>query len=192
MKGTRDLDILKISASSGIKLMRYALGFALLAALVTTWVISTIIESACDYIPSRLNERKDKLILLKRRRVELERLSAIALICTMSVPSFSQAQPLTPPADSTSGTALALSPSTTSIWQGGIGEGFNPSAQSISLSIGAGYGERILGSRENHDLALSSIAYGHMLGGVKGKGHWYKGNWEWRGELFSGAQFSPT
>ena len=67
MKGTRDLDILKISTSSGMKLMRYALGFALIAALVTTWVISTIIESACNYIPSRLNERKDKLILLKRR-----------------------------------------------------------------------------------------------------------------------------
>ena len=92
MKRSRDLDILKISASSGMKLMRHALGFALLAALVLTWVISTIIESACDYIPSRLKERKDKLILLKRRQVELERLSAIALICTMSVLNFSQAR----------------------------------------------------------------------------------------------------
>jgi lipid A 3-O-deacylase len=133
-----------------------------------------------------------QIIDLRGRQVELEKLFAIALMCTMSVLNVSQAQSLTPPADSTSGTALASSPSITSIWQGGIGEGFNPSAQSISLSIGAGYGERILGSRENHDLALSSIDYGHMLGGVKGKGHWYKGNWEWRGELFSGAQFSPT
>jgi hypothetical protein len=30
-----------------------------------------------------------------------------------------------------------------------------------------------------------------MWGGVKGKDHWYRGNWEVRGELFGGAQFSP-
>ena len=30
-----------------------------------------------------------------------------------------------------------------------------------------------------------------MLGPVKGNGHWYRGNWELRGELFGGAQFSP-
>ena len=31
-----------------------------------------------------------------------------------------------------------------------------------------------------------------MLGGVVGDDHWYRGNWELRGELFSGAQFSPS
>ena len=30
-----------------------------------------------------------------------------------------------------------------------------------------------------------------MLGRVMGEGHWYRGNWELRGELFTGAQFSP-
>jgi len=108
------------------------------------------------------------------------------------LPNVSQAQVVPSPTDSPSATVLSLHSSTASIWQGGIGEGFNPSTQSLTLSVGAGYGERILGSRQNHDLALTSVAYGRMLGGVKGEGHWYKGNWERRGELFSGAQFSPT
>jgi opacity protein-like surface antigen len=30
-----------------------------------------------------------------------------------------------------------------------------------------------------------------MLGRVWGEGHWYRGNAELRGELFTGAQFSP-
>jgi hypothetical protein len=31
-----------------------------------------------------------------------------------------------------------------------------------------------------------------MLGSVRSEGHWYRGNWEWRGELFTGAEFSPA
>jgi lipid A 3-O-deacylase len=31
-----------------------------------------------------------------------------------------------------------------------------------------------------------------MLGPGEGEGYWYRGNWEIRGELFSGGQFSPT
>jgi hypothetical protein len=49
----------------------------------------------------------------------------------------------------------------------------------------------ILGGRECHDLALAGISYGYMLGAVQGVDHWYRGNWEFRGELFSGGQFSP-
>ena len=52
-------------------------------------------------------------------------------------------------------------------------------------------GFKAFGGKESHDLALASISYGYMLGSVKGEGHWYRGNWELRGELFSGAQFSP-
>ncbi len=42
-----------------------------------------------------------------------------------------------------------------------------------------------------HDLALVSLSYGHILGLIRGEGHWYRGNWELRGELFTGAEFSP-
>ena len=79
-----------------------------------------------------------------------------------------------------------------SIWQNGIGSGFKPGTESISFESGGGYGLKDFGSKQRHDLALASLSYGHMLGTVKGEGHWYRGNWELRGELFSGGQFSPT
>ena len=63
----------------------------------------------------------------------------------------------------------------------GVGEGFCTDAQSISLEAGAVNGFAILGGHQRHDLALASIAYGHMLGPVRGEDHWYRGNWEWRG-----------
>jgi hypothetical protein len=102
------------------------------------------------------------------------------------------AQAQTAPTDSAPHAVPTLKPSDTNIWQNGVGEGFKHGTQSISFNAGAGYGLKILGSKERHDLALQSISYGYMLGPVKGEDHWYRGNWEFRGELFSGAQFSPT
>ena len=113
-------------------------------------------------------------------------------ITTLILLSAAQAQAQTAPTDSASDAVLALQPSNTNIWENGIGEGFEPGTQSISFDAGAGYGVKILGGKESHDLALESLSYGYMLDSVKGEGHWYRGNWELRGELFSGAQFSPT
>jgi len=79
-----------------------------------------------------------------------------------------------------------------SIWENGIGEGFRSTTQSIGLSAGATYGIAMFGSREAHDLALINLSYGHMLGGTQAEGHWYRGNLEFRLELFTGAQFSPS
>ncbi len=78
------------------------------------------------------------------------------------------------------------------IWLNDIGEGFRSDAQSASLEAGAAAGVAILGGRQRHDLALTSISYGHMLGDVRGEDHWYRGNWELRGELFGGPQYSPN
>jgi len=77
------------------------------------------------------------------------------------------------------------------IWQSGIGEGFLPTAQDFSIEAGFAPGIATFGSRQSHDLALLSLAYGHMLGGVKGEGHWYRGNFEGRLELYGGGQYSP-
>jgi len=77
------------------------------------------------------------------------------------------------------------------IWQNGIGEGFRSTSQCVGVNAGAMYGLAAFGSVQAHDLALVSLFYGHMLGAVRGEGHWYRGNWEFRGELFTGAQFSP-
>jgi len=78
------------------------------------------------------------------------------------------------------------------IWQAGVGEGFRSSVHSISFDLGASYGLAHFGSTQVHDLALASLTYGLMLDGPVSDGHWYRGNWELRFELFSGAQFSPN
>ncbi len=78
------------------------------------------------------------------------------------------------------------------IWQSGIGEGFLPTARTFSLEAGLALGMATFGSEQAHDLALLSLAYGRMLGHVKGEGHWYRGNFEARLELFGGGQYSPS
>ncbi|HWQ90552.1 MAG TPA: hypothetical protein VN673_02685, partial [Clostridia bacterium] len=85
---------------------------------------------------------------------------------------------------------LQLDKPETSAQPRGIGHGFSGQTSSLSLEAGAGVGFRILGSQGNHDSALMSLAYGHMLGGVRGQG-WCRGNLELRGELFGGSQFYP-
>jgi len=84
-----------------------------------------------------------------------------------------------------------LEPEPKSIWEHGIGEGFRSGVESVGVSVGANYGVAMLGGRESHHLALVSLSYGRMLGPVQGERRWYRGNWELRGELFSGAEFSP-
>jgi len=79
-----------------------------------------------------------------------------------------------------------------SIWSSEIGKGFRPSTESFSLSSGATYGLSVFGSKQAHDLAQFSLSYGHMLSPVLGEGRWYRGNFEFRLELFTGAQFSPS
>jgi len=78
------------------------------------------------------------------------------------------------------------------IWQSGVGQGFLPTAQTFGLEAGVAPGIATFGSQQAHDLALLSLSYSHMLGHVKGEGHWYRGNFEGRLELFGGGQYSPS
>ena len=126
--------------------------------------------------------------ILKWRTIGLTIIWTTAAI--WSTTGLAQSQPSLGNSSSLAETNLEASNS--SIWQDGIGEGFKAGIQSASIEIGAGYGLKIFGSRQHHDLALTSLYYGYMLSPVEGEGHWYKGNWEFRGELFGGAQFSPT
>ena len=82
--------------------------------------------------------------------------------------------------------------SKSTIWKSEVGEGFLPTAQTVSLEAGVAPGVAIFGGRQAHDFALLSLSYGHMLGQVKGEGHWYRGNFEGRLELFGGGQYYPT
>lgn len=88
-------------------------------------------------------------------------------------------------------TLLVVQPKST-IWQSRIGEGFLPTAQDFGVEAGIAPGIATFGSTQAHDMALLSLVYGHMLGRVKGEGHWYRGNIEGRLELFGGGQYSPS
>ncbi len=78
------------------------------------------------------------------------------------------------------------------IWQAGIGTGFKRNVDTLSVQGAVAKGLTIFGSQQAHDLALVNFSHGHMLGGVRGENHWYRGNWEFRAELFAGGQYSPS
>jgi len=84
-----------------------------------------------------------------------------------------------------------LSPPKTTIWDDGVGNGFVRSAQNFTVEAGVASGLAAFGSRQAHDLGLVSLSYGHMLRGVVGRDHWYRGNFEGRVELFGGMQYHP-
>ena len=87
--------------------------------------------------------------------------------------------------------APALSTPGSSIWESGLGEGFKKGTQELGLSVGPGFGMKVLGSRRSHDWVLGTLDYGWMFRPVVGEGRWYRGNWELVGELFGGKQYRP-
>jgi lipid A 3-O-deacylase len=132
------------------------------------------------------------LVRANRDRIRYRTLMAIISASTTIWLRTAEAQLPAVPTDSLTGEAHTLETSNTNIWQNGVGNGFRSGVESVSIALGAGDGVQIFGGRQSHDLALISLSYGQMIGPVVGEGHWYRGNWELRGELFSGAQFSPS
>jgi hypothetical protein len=97
-----------------------------------------------------------------------------------------------PPSTTTNAMILPeLNPAKPAIWQDRVGNGFVSTAQNFTVEAGAARGVIIFGSRQEHDLGLLSVSYGHMLGRVIGGDHWYRGNFEGRLEVFGGMQFHP-
>jgi lipid A 3-O-deacylase len=87
---------------------------------------------------------------------------------------------------------LDSKPSPVGIWvDDSVGKGFRPGLHEAGLSLGGGFATHELGGTSPHDLALSRVYYGWMLGKLVGKGKWYRGNWELIQELFGGAQVHP-
>ena len=111
---------------------------------------------------------------------------------TPATPSpMALAQPTSPSPNTAPGSDLRLEPGPESIWENGVGEGFRPKTQSITLSAGALNGIACFGGQQAHDIGLLSLTYGRMLGNLKGTNYWYRGNFEGRLELFGGMQFHP-
>jgi hypothetical protein len=115
----------------------------------------------------------------------------LVVICNTIATALEAAETGVVPVDSPTGQPQAFLPQTNGIWNGAVGEGFRPYVQTLCLEAGPVAGLGIFGSRQEHDLTLLSISYGQVLGNVVGQGHWYRGNWELRGELFGAAQVSP-
>jgi lipid A 3-O-deacylase len=79
------------------------------------------------------------------------------------------------------------------IWADGVvGDGFRRGVQEAGFAVGAGLAIHNVGDKISHNLALSRIYYGWMLGSPIGKDKWYGGNFEIVQELFGGAQFHPA
>lgn len=151
----------------------------------------------------------ESMILTNRLRKQRKRRSLFTLSCGGPFPlllivgsltaarAFCAATATVPPVPPVSESAAAAPDSTftletpESIWESGVGEGFRSKTQSFTVSAGGTYGIAAFGGQEQHHLALGSLTYGHMLGHVLGKDHWYRGNVELRLEVFSGAQVHP-
>jgi lipid A 3-O-deacylase len=79
------------------------------------------------------------------------------------------------------------------IWLNGAGNGFRAGTHVIGLGVTATRGLLMLGGGERHHLALGSLSYGRMIGGLKKADRWYGGNWSLQVELFGGSQIdSPN
>jgi opacity protein-like surface antigen len=130
---------------------------------------------------------------MRSRAIGPRAIFTISWITTLMSLGAAQAQLPASGTNSVAGVNLALEPSRPDIWQNGVGQGFKPGTKSISINTGAGVGfVSFLGGQQHHDLTFASLSYGRMIGSVEGQGHWYRGNWEVRGEFFGGAQFSPS
>jgi len=141
------------------------------------------------FVPVNVFKAIEFPVILRRKRAG--RRLWLGLLCLgLAVRAQAQEGPLFTHDVSLTQPVLEASPE--SIWENGVGEGFRSSAQSITVSAGATYGFKAFNGRQEHDLALTSITYGHMLGHTVGQDHWWRGNFEGRLELFTGAQFSPS
>ena len=74
----------------------------------------------------------------------------------------------------------------------GIGSGFCKDTFQAGGTFGAGFGTRVFGSKQTHDLALASVNYGWVFTDLMAPDKWYRGNLELVAELFAGAQFHPN
>ncbi len=84
-------------------------------------------------------------------------------------------------------------PGGSEIWENNrIGQGFRQGATHVGLSVEGGFGVKLGGAFEAHDLALERFEIGYMLSDVVAKNHWFRGNWEILGQVFGGMQYDPS
>lgn len=85
---------------------------------------------------------------------------------------------------------LTLDSAQDRVWDTDIGDGFRKYAFHAGLNAGGGFGLKIFGGRTDHDIALGNLEFGAMLSGPVAKDHFWRGNFEFVGEVFGGEQFN--
>lgn len=99
------------------------------------------------------------------------------------------------PGDSAPAAAVGLNSARTStetdIWKGEIGDGLRKGTWRSTIEAGSAWGHRMLGGDVTHDLVLAGVDLGYVFSDVVADSHWYRGNWEFRTELFGGEQYRP-
>src|SRR6266404_2417812 len=93
-----------------------------------------------------------------------------AILLGSATLSLRGAEPISepPPINNSMGSS-SFTTSENSIWNAGVGEGFRQGTHTMGISAGAGFGVAVFGGRQEHDLALMSLNYGRMIGGVRGQ-----------------------
>lgn len=81
-------------------------------------------------------------------------------------------------------------PGSPDIWRDGIGSGFNSYTYSIGAMAGVGFGTKVFGSVQDHDLAMANVNASWIFPELWPQRR-FGGNVELRGELFGGGEFSP-
>jgi lipid A 3-O-deacylase len=118
----------------------------------------------------------------------LQPLNVLVACLFFLLPFSVHAEDLQPAAASALNAEDSSPPETTGIWSGALGHGFRAGTQTFGLGIGMGYGIKIFGTRDRHDLLPMTVSYGRMVSDVMGGDHWYRGNFEVRGEVFLAPQ----
>jgi hypothetical protein len=108
--------------------------------------------------------------------------SGLALCLAFSVSRAAAVQTLT--------AELAFQPTQPSIWKDGVGNGFREDTFDAGFSLGAGFGARAFSSPQTHDLMLGAGSLGWVFSDVVAPDKWWRGNWEWLNEVFSGMQLN--
>jgi hypothetical protein len=86
---------------------------------------------------------------------------------------------------------LTLQQDPPSIWKDGIGNGFRADTLDAGFLVGAGFGIKEFGSSRYHDLAISGGHFGWIFTDVVCPDKFFRGNWQWWIDAFSGGQYDP-
>lgn len=82
--------------------------------------------------------------------------------------------------------------SASAIWEAGVAEGFKHVTQEAGLTLGPGFGLKVLGSSQAHDWVIATAQYGLIFSDILGRDSWYRGNIEVLLEVFGAYQYHPS